>query len=63
MLIPTIMFDLFIGHLNGKTDRHLSLQACPSYHNLTMSECAALRQNAESQLSHWSSISTSKFLS
>ncbi|XP_045033302.1 histone acetyltransferase KAT7 isoform X1 [Daphnia magna] len=48
------------GHLNGKTDRHLSLQACPSYHNLTMSECAALRLNAESQLNHWSSISTNR---
>jgi histone acetyltransferase MYST2 len=50
-----------IGHLNGKTDRHLSLQACPSYHNLTMSECAALRLNAESQINHWSAISTSKY--
>ncbi|EFX88028.1 hypothetical protein DAPPUDRAFT_96197, partial [Daphnia pulex] len=48
------------GHLNGKTDRHLSLQACPSYHNLTMSECAALRLNAESQINHWSAISTNR---
>jgi len=48
------------GHLNGKSDRHLSLQACPSYHNLTMAECVSLRQKAESQLNHWSIIATSK---
>jgi len=47
------------GHLNGKSDRHLSLQACPSYHNLTMSECVTLQQKAESQLNHWSFIATS----
>ena len=48
------------GHLNGKNERHISLQGCPSYHNLTMAECASLAQKAESQLNHWSSITTSK---
>ena len=47
------------GHLNGKSERHLSLQGCPSYHNLTMAECTILSQKAESQLSHWASITTS----
>lgn len=46
------------GHLNGVNERHLCLQACPIYHNLTMDECTTLRQKAESQLSHWAAITT-----
>lgn len=47
------------GHLNGVNERHFTLQACPTYHNLTMDECTSLRQKSESQLSHWAALNAS----
>lgn len=27
------------GHLNGKLDKHFTIDACPVYHNLTIKQC------------------------
>ncbi|KAL3269926.1 hypothetical protein HHI36_008983 [Cryptolaemus montrouzieri] len=28
-----------LGHLSGKSDKHFTLEACPSYHNMTPAQC------------------------